>query len=348
MSYADRQSQLLSLLERDGLDAILLHSSRFDSRFIRWLTGISCRSAFHYLLMTREDRTFLEISYRVAELREKTKLPILPIAEENQADMALEGVTAAFEKVGLVGYAPFAHVAALTDKIRDLTSETESYLGLKSQAEQTEISTLASHLLSAMNRVGQSIVPGTREIEVEQNLAAELSRCSDRLACPLSVISGPRLADSTVGGPSERRLGNADALLIDAAIVKDGIYADLTRMYATGPCRTIDNYQRLLAAQKRIIGNLKLGISGSEFLELVQESLAAENLPRERLTVADVGHGLGFALHEAPFFFAPASESYRIPSGLVFTLEPEIFVDGAFVRVENMIAAVKNGFQLLA
>ena len=338
MPYSNRHTKILALLESKGLDALLVYSSRFDSRFLRWLTGITCNSAFHYYLVTRSEVTFLEISYRVSELQEKTKAAILPISEENQAHIAIKQATAAYKQIGLIGYAPYAHVAPIVDRIQDLTLPSERLLLSKSRSEQDQIEKLSASLLNAIVAVGRDIEVGMSEKEIEENLAALLSRCSDRLACPITVLSGDRLKRGTVGKASDRRLASSDALLIDAAVAKDGLFSDLTRMFFTGPSQAFENYQLLTKAQQQILAGLEPGMLGPDVLQTVRTALQENGLPKETLTIQDLGHGIGFSLHEEPFYCTPTSDSYPIAEGAVFTIEPEILLNGAYLRIEDMVA----------
>ena len=65
------------------------------------------------------------------------------------------------------------------------------------------------------------------------------------------------------------------------------------------------------------------------------------------LVSADLGHGIGFSLHEYPLFVRPETDSVALCDGMVLTLEPEVFHRGHWLRVEHMIAIVEGRGMLL-
>ena len=68
--------------------------------------------------------------------------------------------------------------------------------------------------------------------------------------------------------------------------------------------------------------------------------MAKRGLPAETLAVGDLGHSIGFEVHEFPFLYRKEYDKYAIVDRMVFTLEPEIVFPRYRLRVEDMIAMV--------
>jgi Xaa-Pro aminopeptidase len=341
--YRERLNDLRLLLAQEGVDAIIVFSSRFDSSFIRWATGITCQSAFHYLYITPDAECFAEISYRAHELRLKTSIPINLIPEESDGRDTINTLTKEHERIGLIGSAPFSHLADVRHKIVDLSHFAEEKLLTKSEPEIREIGNYAEALRNAIISVGKTLRVGESEREIANTVAQTLCLCSDRLACPTSVISGSRLAATTVGPATDSLLDENYAVLIDAATVTNGLYADCTRMFFSSAHPSRIQYEALYGAHKQAISKLTPGLTGKHILKIYQHELDKAGLPFETLTIQDLGHGIGFTLHEQPYFCTASSDRFELRPGMVFTLEPEITVANMMLRIEDMLVVSGNG-----
>jgi len=59
-----------------------------------------------------------------------------------------------------------------------------------------------------------------------------------------------------------------------------------------------------------------------------------------------LGHGIGYSVHEAPDI--KASNKRNLEKGMVFSVEPGIYMAGKFgMRIENIVAVTKNGNEVL-
>lgn len=59
-----------------------------------------------------------------------------------------------------------------------------------------------------------------------------------------------------------------------------------------------------------------------------------------------LGHGIGYSVHEAPDI--KASNKRYLEEGMVFSIEPGIYIAGNFgIRIENIVAVTKDGNEVL-
>ena len=104
-------------------------------------------------------------------------------------------------------------------------------------------------------------------------------------------------------------------------------------------------YETVFAAQNKAINllksfliNHKSPITASEIDKIAREHIIAQGfspIPHS------LGHGIGLNVHEFPRL-SPISEE-KLASGMVFSIEPGIYLPGEFgVRIEDLFAIKNN------
>ncbi|RDU67142.1 proline peptidase [Helicobacter didelphidarum] len=98
-------------------------------------------------------------------------------------------------------------------------------------------------------------------------------------------------------------------------------------------------YDIVRKAQMNAIQNLRSGMSGKEIDKLARDVI--EQSGYGKYFLHSTGHGIGLDIHEMPFI-SKRSETI-IEDGMVFSIEPGIYLENVFgVRIEDLVV-VKNG-----
>jgi len=222
-------------------------------------------------------------------------------------------------------------VSGIVEKIR-MIKEPEEIRLMKEAAAITD---------AAFQNVEKKIRAGMMEKQVAWELEKALhEKGSDGLAFPIIVGSGPNAA-LPHAKPSDRVINAGEPIVIDMGGRYRGYANDLTRTICAGKAdgRLKEVYNVVLKAQTEAISRIRKGMTGAE----------ADNLAREVIRQAgygeafghSLGHGVGLAEHEEPRLSASSKE--KLTDGMVFTVEPGVYLPGwGGVRVEDTVV-MENG-----
>lgn len=158
-------------------------------------------------------------------------------------------------------------------------------------------------------------------------------------------------------GDSARELAAGEPLVVDL-FPKGELFADCTRTFCVGtPPETLREAHELVVATLREAHALaRPGVRGRDLQEAACARLHAAGWPTplhdegtRRGYVHNLGHGVGYELHELPSFARTAGEEGRLEEGDVLALEPGLYEpdEGWGVRVEDLVAVTGNGVENL-
>jgi Xaa-Pro dipeptidase len=161
------------------------------------------------------------------------------------------------------------------------------------------------------------------------------------------AVSGPRTWE--IGGPATtRRLQPGDIFLLDISTRCQGYFADTTRCFILDdPSAELQRMHRTLeeavqAGQDAIRPGLRAGELDAIVRGVVHAAgYAPAHFPHH------VGHGIGLAPQEDPWI-VPDSDQV-LEEGMVFTLEPGIYIPGVGgMRLEDNFVVTAGGCQALS
>jgi Xaa-Pro dipeptidase len=217
-----------------------------------------------------------------------------------------------------------------------ISDEISSLRLIKDKEEISSIKDAAAKLSRVYKSIPDIIRPGKSESEISLEIIKQLLRRGLRPFDYPLVQSGP---DSAVphSEPGKRKINRGDMVVVDtSATNEDGYFADLTRTYVVGrPTQKQEQvYDSVRRAQSDAAKSIRLGME----LQQVDRSARStiEKLGYGNFFIHRTGHGLGLEVHEAPFL--RDGNSSTIERGMVFTVEPGIYLQGKFgVRIEDNI-----------
>lgn len=218
---------------------------------------------------------------------------------------------------------------------------------LKSAAELEKIKNAVRITGQAFEFLEKTITCGMTEIE----LVAELERFiryhgASGSAFDVIVASGPN-SSFPHHIPSERKIKKNELVLVDMGTEFMGYKSDLTRVFFLDKINSLTRriYKIVLEAQGRAIKMLRPGVRIADVDAVSRNYIAQKGLGK--FFGHSLGHGVGLEVHEAPRI--SGKEKGRLLAGMVFTLEPAVYLPGKFgIRIEDMLLVTKNKCEVLS
>ncbi|MDD5038029.1 MAG: Xaa-Pro peptidase family protein [Dehalococcoidales bacterium] len=223
----------------------------------------------------------------------------------------------------------------------------ESLRAIK-EPEEIELITKAAEITDkAFEHVKDTIHIGMTEKELAWEIEKLLrENGSQSLPFDIIVASGPNSA-LPHARPSPRRINAGEPVVIDMGARFEGYASDFTRTICLGtPDDTLKKvYDTVLGAQLAALAIMKEGMNGGEV-----DSLARTVIDEGGYSEAfghGLGHGVGLAIHEQPRLGPNSTE--LITSGMVFTVEPGIYLAGwGGVRIEDLVVMEEGKIRVLS
>jgi Xaa-Pro aminopeptidase len=186
---------------------------------------------------------------------------------------------------------------------------------------------------------------GRRERDVAADLARLLVEHGHARADFTIVASGPNAA-SPHHEPGDRTIAPGDAVVLDFGGDLDGYFSDTTRtVVVEEPPEGFDTvYELVRTAQAAAVDRVRPGIEIQE-VDRAARRVVTDGGYGERF-IHRTGHGIGREVHEPPY--AIEGDRTVLQSGMTFSVEPGIYLEGAFgVRIEDIVAVTEDGVERL-
>lgn len=156
--------------------------------------------------------------------------------------------------------------------------------------------------------------------------------------------------------PDDTVLRKGDLLLVDAGLKYERYCSDRTRTAFAGENLHFKESQRFASAKIQkaydlvrkahdaAIAGARTGMLGRQVDALAREVIEKGGMGE--YFVHSTGHGVGLDIHEMPSISRQGRE--RIEAGMVFTIEPGIYIPGEFgIRIEDMVVMKGSGAEIL-
>jgi len=230
--------------------------------------------------------------------------------------------------------------------------ETEGLVELLRMVKDPWEQAIFREAAARLTEVAACILPkvsvGRQERDVAWDIEVALRHGGfERPAFETIVASGPNSARPHHRAGT-RRIEDGDLVVVDFGGVLDGYAVDMTRTVAVG--RIADDRRTWLAsvaaAQRAAIAASGPGARPSEIDAAARQVLTAAGLG-DRF-VHSTGHGLGLEVHERPTIGPRGDISGPMTAGMVFTVEPGVYVPGeGGVRIEDDVIVTATGVERL-
>ncbi len=351
----ERLAALRTLLDERGLDAILLSRNANKRYFSGFRLGDAegPTSGFAGTLLVTADTKLIFADSRYTEQAaiEAPNWEVVatsgPIHDEMPPVLLRHEIAALGMEAAVVSHADWASLGAAAPGV-ELHAVDDELVPLrirKSADEVDAIGRACSLTDECFTHLVEYIRPGMREQEV----ALELERFfrtngAEGLAFEPIVLAGPRAA-MPHGRPSGAVIEEGNVVLIDFGCTVDGYRSDMTRTLFVGdvPDEIRRYHDAVREAQSAAIGAIEIGVDGRELDAIARRRIEADGVEPYG---HGLGHGIGLETHEAPRL--RPSESFTLEAGMVFSVEPGIYLPGVTgIRIEDIVALEESGPRLL-
>ena len=352
LNIANRLKRLRQSLDEREIDGIFV--SQPENRY--YLSGFDGSSG--YLLITPQN-TVLATDFRYTE-QARAQAPDYQIFQLTGSlpDWFPRLVTGLdLNRLGFeAGHITFAMYQQLSETLKKAQLQlklvpvdglVESLRAIK-EPEEIELITRAAEMTDkALEYIEDIARVGMTEKEVAWEIEKFLRQNgSQKLPFEIIVASGPNSA-LPHARPSQRQIGSGEPVVFDIGARFGGYASDLSRTICLGAADDTFKkvYDTVLGAQLAALAIIKEGMSGDE-----ADSLARTVIEQAGYGEAfghGLGHGVGLAPHEQPRLGPNSTEP--LTSGMVFTVEPGIYLSGwGGVRIEDLVVMENGGIRVLS
>ncbi len=216
---------------------------------------------------------------------------------------------------------------------------------VKSPREIEALADAAAQADRAMQAAVDACIPGATEAEIGW-AAEEAFRRDGAQRVEFTLVAAGANAAFPHHNTGEKKLQEGEGIIIDIGASLNGYKSDITRVVFLGD------------PDKEFLGVYELvGRANTSGRDTVRPGAKAEEIDSEARSVIEeagmgdffihrTGHGLGLDIHEEPWI--QAGNTTSIKQGMVFSIEPGVYVAGRFgIRVEDIVVATPEGCRTL-
>ncbi|MGI8999964.1 MAG: M24 family metallopeptidase [Candidatus Limnocylindria bacterium] len=350
-----RLSALRVLLDEHALDAMLLSRSANKRYFSGFRLGDADGPTSGFagtLLVTRDVNVILaDTRYTEQAANEAPDWEVVatagPLAEELPPLLLRHEIAALGMEAAVVTHADWSALAGAAPGV-ELHAMDDELVPLRIRKTDEEVAAIG-RACGLTDDCFAHLVEFTRAGMTERAVAVELERFfrindAEGLAFEPIVLAGARAA-MPHGRPSEAVIESGNVLLIDFGCTVDGYRSDMTRTLFVGevPDEITRYHDAVREAQQAAIDAIAIGVNGQELDAIARRRIEAEGVEPYG---HGLGHGIGLETHEPPRL--RRSEAFTLEAGMVFSVEPGIYLPGVTgIRIEDIVALEGGGPRLL-
>ena len=344
-----RRSKLLEKLRNNSVDALLVSKEANVS----YLCDYPCRDS--YLLVHPKETIFIT-DFRYTE-EAKKNIPGVSVFQYDNLfkDTAALARKLKVRKLGFeakdLNFAEYSKIKSYLDpkaKLKDTFNIVETLRQIKGDQQINLIRQAIKITAQTFEFIRKFLKPGVKELEI----AAEIERFIRYQGAKMSafnilIASGPNssLPHALI---SSRKIKPGEPILIDIGVDINGYKSDLTRVFFLDKIPTIQRriYGIIQEAQGLAIAAVKPGIIIADIDSAGRKHIEEQGFGR--YFGHSLGHGIGLEVHEEPSI-SSKNKAQHLEEGMVFTIEPGIYLPGKFgIRLEDIVLVTKKGAEVLS
>jgi Xaa-Pro dipeptidase len=370
--YQRRLAGLKALMAENNMDAVLI-TTEANHRYItghvthRWTHNYTAIFALvplegkPVLIVTPMEACMCQADSWIETIRtfstEHTLQGVAAITETIQ-DLGLEKGRIGTELAGMAWMRmPFEDFGQLCQNLPQIDFVDASPLlwqlrARKSAAEVDLIRQAVSITDAAYDVLAQALKPGMTERDVYRLLATEhMNRGADM---PGSITIAPywpgdiRTVNSTLRRHTDQVLPEGVLIAQDAGGVYRGYWSDYTRMFALGRALAAhkEAYCVVYDCMQAAISATKAGVPIAALVHASKARMSALGYAEHAERVSGIGHAMGSEIIEYPFI--SFENDVLLEEGMILTIEPSIYIEGAFIMVEEDVLVTDQGYEVLS
>jgi Xaa-Pro aminopeptidase len=347
----ERLGRLRSIVERRGLDGLIVYGDAGHAGNVRYLTNYAPFFGPAVFVLDRggESRLLVSFDWEIPRALQASGMDEIEAASDvpSLVGSALDtlGLTAG-ARLGLVGrdiipYPIYMTLAARCPEPTDVDEEFRELRIIKSPLEQEMLRRAAAATDAALEALPLRVRAGMTEIEVAAALDFEMRRAGAQGFAFSSAASSGSNTERPVNLPTGRRLEPGDFLMVDIGGVWEGYQADITRTFVVGgpTARQREVYDIVRRTLEATTAMSRPGVPMTDLHRKATVLLAEHDLAQ--FFTHRVGHGIGLETSLEPIDLRRDETELR--PGMTFCIEPGVYIPGfGGVKIEDDVI-VKEG-----
>lgn len=345
--------KLVDVLQKRNMDAILIAPSE-EMEFILGHNTHLCER-FQALIIKKDGSYFYICNLLTVDEMQAVLGPDVKVYGWFDGDIFTDTVKRAFVENDLIGktigvnsteraFIILQIMDAVHVKLVNGKPVLEEMRMIKDEEELENLRVAARITDESYHELLKFIRPGIKEADIARKMN-EIFKEKGADEGFTMVCSGPNSSYPHYNS-DQRIIEEKDVIVLDWGCKYNGMCADMSRTVFVGDITEEERkaYEIVLASQE---AGEKAAVNGAYIPDVDRASREIiEKAGYSQYFFTRLGHGIGYSVHESPDI--KKSNERHLEKGMVFSIEPGIYIAGKFgMRIENIVAVTENGNEVL-